>query len=543
MIDIGVGIPEPHNEQVRYYGPGTSERAALQSAISECAATPVDVPIHIDDREIRTPLQFAIPSPHRHDLQLGTVHVADASHVEQAIASARKAAPAWAALDYTERARIFLKVADLISGPMRDILNAATMLGQSKSVHQAEIDAACESADFLRFNAAFGSAIMKEQPLAVPGLWNAVDYRPLEGFVLAVSPFNFTCVGLNLVAAPALMGNVVVWKPSEKAALAAEYVYRAFRAAGVPPGVINVVHGDAGELVGRALDEPDFAGLHFTGSTAVFRGLSSRIYGRIEHYRSFPRLVGETGGKDFILAHPSADIDTLVVALVRGAFEYQGQKCASASRAYIPSSLWGRVRDQLHDIVGCLKMGDVADFATYVGAVIDEGSFRRQEDAIARARCEGAKIVVGGNVDRRDGWFVAPTVLEVTDPHCDSMSRELFGPILSVWVYDDKDWDDVLTLVDGTSPYALTGSVFAQDRPALSEATKRLRNAAGNLYINDKPTGSVVGQQPFGGMRGSGTNDKTGSPLNLLRWVSPRAIKENFAPASDWRYPHLSSAL
>jgi 1-pyrroline-5-carboxylate dehydrogenase len=417
-------------------------------------------------------------------------------------------------------------------------LNAATILGQSKSVYQAEIDAACELIDFWRFNVAFAAELYAQQPVSAKGVWNRMDYRPLEGFVLALTPFNFTSIAANLPTAPALMGNVVVWKPSEKSALAAHWAMELLRAAGLPDGVINLVHGDGAMAVDVATSSPEFAGLHFTGSTDVFRGIWTTVGQRLPSYRSYPRLVGETGGKDFVVAHPSADVDRLIVALGLGAFEYQGQKCSAASRAYVPRSLWPRVRDGVADLASSLPMGDVADLSTFLGAVIDERAYRRHLDAFDRARAAGAEIVTGGTGDDSTGWFVRPTVIRHDDPRADSMVRELFGPVLSVFVYDDADWAGTLDLVD-ESAYGLTGAVFASDRAAVGQAMDRLRWTAGNFYVNDKPTGAIVGQQPFGGSRQSGTNDKAGSALNLARWVSPRAIKENAAAPTTWRYPHL----
>ncbi|MDQ4131595.1 MAG: L-glutamate gamma-semialdehyde dehydrogenase, partial [Actinomycetota bacterium] len=433
-----------------------------------------------------------------------------------------------------------LKAAELLAGPWRDTMNAATMLGQSKTAHQAEIDAACELIDFLRFNVAFAAEILQQQPLNSPGVWNRVDYRPLEGFVLAMTPFNFTSIAGNLPTAPALMGNTVVWKPSEKQALSAHYFMLLLQAAGLPEGVINLVHGDGALVADSCLEHPDFEGLHFTGSAAVLGELWGKIGEHIRHFRAFPRIVGESGGKDFLLAHASADREALLTALTRGAFEYQGQKCSAASRAYVPSSLWPGLRDELVDVTRTLRTGDIADFRNFLGAVIDARAFSRHRAAMEAARHDPhLSILVGGGTDDSMGWFVEPTVLVTADPRHRMMEEELFGPILTVFVYEDATWESVLDLVDTTSPYALTGGIFARDRGAISEATSRLRHAAGNFYVNDKPTGAIVGQQPFGGARRSGTNDKAGSGLNLQRWVSPRAIKETFAPATDYRYPYM----
>jgi 1-pyrroline-5-carboxylate dehydrogenase len=501
----------------------------------------VEIPIVIGGEEIRTGDMAQAVMPHAHGHVLADWHRAAPKHVEQAIAASRRAQREWANWPWEDRAAVFLRAADLIAGPWRDRLNAATILGQSKSWQQAEIDAACEAIDFLRFNVAFARDLLANQPLSVAGAWNRMDYRPLEGFVLAITPFNFTAIALNLPTAPALMGNTVVWKPSEKQALAAHWTMEILMAAGLPPGVINLVHGDGALVSDVAMASPDFAGLHFTGSAAVLQDLWRRSGERLDTYRSFPRIVGESGGKDFVVAHPSAAVDPLLVALVRGAFEYQGQKCSAVSRAYVPQSLWPQLRDGLADMATALPTGDIADPTVFLGAVISQAAFRKHADGIAGAVDTGAKILTGGGTDDRLGWFVDPTVLVTEDPRSDSMTRELFGPILTVYVYDDARWSETLELVDSTSPYALTGGVFAQDRRAIDDAAAALRHAAGNFYVNDKPTGSVVGQQPFGGARRSGTNDKAGSVFNLQRWTSPRAMKETFVPPTDWRYPHLDS--
>jgi 1-pyrroline-5-carboxylate dehydrogenase len=531
-------VPPPSNEPVLGYAPGSAERVSLEQRLATMAKDRIEAPMLIAGREVAGDSTFQVVAPHRRELVLAEVQAAGPGHVQQAIDAALAAAPAWRAMPWEERAGIFLRAADLLAGPWRDTLNAATILGQSKSVYQAEIDAACELIDFWRFNVAFAAELYAQQPVSAKGVWNRMDYRPLEGFVLALTPFNFTSIAANLPTAPALMGNVVVWKPSEKSALAAHWAMELLRAAGLPDGVINLVHGDGAMAVDVATSSPEFAGLHFTGSTDVFRGIWTTVGQRLPSYRSYPRLVGETGGKDFVVAHPSADVDRLIVALGLGAFEYQGQKCSAASRAYVPRSLWPRVRDGVADLASSLPMGDVADLSTFLGAVIDERAYRRHLDAFDRARAAGAEIVTGGTGDDSTGWFVRPTVIRHDDPRADSMVRELFGPVLSVFVYDDADWAGTLDLVD-ESAYGLTGAVFASDRAAVGQAMDRLRWTAGNFYVNDKPTGAIVGQQPFGGSRQSGTNDKAGSALNLARWVSPRAIKENAAAPTTWRYPHL----
>ena len=531
-------VPTPVNEPVRGYAPGSPERGRIEQRIAAMAKERIEAPMVIAVTPVTSGDTFAARAPHRHELVLADVHAARPEHVGQAIDAALAAAPDWAALPWEERAGVFLRAADLLAGPWRDTINAATMLGQSKSVYQAEIDAACELADFWRFNVHFATELYAEQPISARGIWNRTDYRPLEGFVLAMTPFNFTSIAGNLPTAPALMGNVAIWKPSEKQALSAHHLMELFRAAGLPDGVVNLVHGDGAMASDVAMAHPAFAGLHFTGSTAVFRGLWRKASDHLDSYRNYPRLVGETGGKDFVIAHPSADVERLVVALGQGAFEYQGQKCSAASRAYLPRSLWPAVREGIADLASSLPMGDVADLRNFLGAVIEERAFRRHLDAIQSAKAAGAEVVTGGGGDDREGWFVQPTVLRTDDPHSDTMTKELFGPILTVFVYDDTDWQTALDLVDD-SPYGLTGAVFAGDRHAVLDAADRLRYAAGNFYVNDKPTGAIVGQQPFGGARASGTDDKAGSGLNLTRWVAARAIKENALAATDWRYPHL----
>jgi 1-pyrroline-5-carboxylate dehydrogenase len=531
-------VPPPANEPVLGYAPGSPERASLEQRVAAMAKERVEARLLIGGREVAGERTFQVAAPHRRELVLADVHAAGPAQTGQAIDACLAAAAEWRALPWEERAGVFARAADLLAGPWRDPINAATILGQSKSVQQAEIDAACELIDFWRFNVHFARELYADQPLSAKGVWNRTDYRPLEGFVLAVTPFNFTSITGNLPTAPALMGNVVVWKPSQKVALAAHWLMELLRAAGLPDGVINLVHGDGAMVTDVATAHPEFAGLHFTGSTEVFRGVWRKVAERLDGYRNYPRLVGETGGKDFVLAHPSADVDRLVVALGLGAFEYQGQKCSAASRAYIPRSLWPRVRDGIADLAASLPMGDVADLSVFLGAVIEESAFRKHVDAIEGAKSAGAEVVTGGRGDDHEGWFIEPTVLRHDDPRADTMTRELFGPILSVYVYDDADWDEALGLVD-ESPYGLTGAVFASDRAAVQDALGRLRWAAGNFYVNDKPTGAVVGQQPFGGARQSGTNDKAGSALNLVRWVSPRTLKENAAAPTTWRYPHV----
>jgi len=532
----------PRNEPVLQYEPGSPELTALQAELRALAASPTEAAMWIGSEVVRSDDTFELYAPHDHVLHLATVHQADAEHVRRAIAAATEASRAWATTPFEERAAVFLRAADLLSSTRRARLNAATILGQSKSVHQAEIDAACELADFWRFNVHFAARIHREQPISTEQARNRLDYRPLDGFVLAITPFNFTAIAGNLPSAPALMGNTVIWKPSIMQALSAHYTMELLREAGLPPGVINLLHGDGATVANAAIGHPSFAGLHFTGSSEVFSRLWCLIGNRMTRTSTYPRLVGETGGKGFVLAHPSADTEALVVALARGAFEYQGQKCSAASRAYIPRSLWGRVRTDIATIAEEIPMGNVADPRIFMGAVINEAALKRHAAAISAARARGDEILTGGKTDSATGWFVQPTVIVTDDPKSETMTRELFGPILTVYVYDDARWADVLELVDTSTPYALTGSIFATDRGAIEEATTRLRGAAGNFYINDKPTGAVVGQQPFGGSRASGTNDKAGSIFNLMRWTSPRTIKEQLVPIRDWRYPHMGTA-
>lgn len=541
MSSFGFFRPPPaRNEPVLSYAPGSPERASLQAKLAEMAATELEMPLVIGGRDVTTGRTQSCTMPHRRRHLLGTVHWGGPAEVERAITAAAEAWPAWSRLPWEERAAVFLRAADLLSGPWRDTLNAATMLGQSKTVHQAEIDAACELCDFWRFNVAYAARIYEEQPESGPGAWNRMEYRPLEGFVLAVTPFNFTSIAGNLPTSPALMGCTVVWKPSESAAYSAHHLMRLLQAAGLPDGVINLVHGPGPELVPAALVHPDLAGVHFTGSTAVFRGIWAQVGENVGAYRNFPRLVGETGGKDFIVAHRSADPAAVVTAIVRGSFEYQGQKCSAASRVFLPESLWPAIRAQLADQVAAIPMGDVADFRNFMGAVINQRAFERHRDAIAEARSRpDHQILVGGGTDDSEGWFVQPTVVVTQDPGSRLLREELFGPIVTVFVYPDERYLETLDLVDSSTPYGLTGALFATDRSAVEAAHERLRYAAGNFYVNDKPTGAVVGQQPFGGSRASGTNDKAGSMWNLARWVTPRTVKETFVPARDWRYPFM----
>src|SRR5215469_3690725 len=532
--------PLPANEDVRSYAPGSAHRDALQSRLAEMAAEQVEMPLVIGGKDVRDGRTVPAVMPHDTAHVLGTVHWAGPAEMERAARAAGDAWHDWSRLPWTERAAVFLRAADLLAGPWRDTVNGATMLGQSKTAHQAEIDAACELCDFLRFNVAYAARIYDEQPMSSAGVWNRLEYRPLEGFVLAVTPFNFTSIAGNLPASAALMGCTVVWKPSESAPYSAHYMMRLFQAAGLPDGVINLVHGAGAELVPAALAQPDLAGVHFTGSTLVFRGIWSQVGENIASYRNYPRLVGETGGKDFIVAHRSADPDALVTAIVRGSFEFQGQKCSAASRVFVPEGLWAGMRDHLADQVRSITMGDVADFRNFMGAVINQRSFDRQAEAIAEARGRpGHTVLVGGETDASEGWFVQPTVVVTEDRGSRLLRDELFGPVLTVMVYRDADYEATLDLVDRSVPYGLTGAVFATDRPAIQAAHDRLRYAAGNFYVNDKPTGAVVGQQPFGGSRASGTNDKAGSMWNLARWVTPRTIKETLVPPSDFRYPYM----
>lgn len=529
--------PQARNEVVRSYAPGSAESRALQQKIEELRSHSIDIPMFIGGKEIRTGKTRRIAPPHDHAHTLGHYHEGDATHVAQAIEAALKAREEWERLPWEQRAGVFLRMAELLAGPYRDILNASTMLGQSKNPFQAEIDSACELIDFFRFNVQYMTEIYRQQPESLPGIWNRLEYRALEGFVFALTPFNFTSIAGNLPTAPALMGNTVVWKPSNTQIYSAYFLMQLFQEAGLPDGVINLVYVSgpvAGEVIFK---HPEFAGIHFTGSTGVFQDIWKSIGNNIHQYKSYPRIVGETGGKDFVLAHHSARVDVLATALSRGAFEYQGQKCSAASRAYIPESLWPAVKERVLADLADMKMGPVENFTNFINAVIDEKSFDKLAAQIEQARRDGQEIVAGGRYDKSKGYFIEPTIIRASDPKYITLCEELFGPILTVYVYPDHQYEEALALCDQTSPYALTGAVIAQDRYALDLATELLRHSAGNFYINDKPTGAVVGQQPFGGARGSGTNDKAGSALNLLRWVSARTIKENLVPPVSYRYP------
>ncbi|MGI5322774.1 L-glutamate gamma-semialdehyde dehydrogenase [Actinomadura nitritigenes] len=542
-MDAVTTVPTPANEPVRGYAPGSAERARLEARLAELTAeAPVDLPMTIGgERRLGAGAKVAVVQPHRHASVLGTFGTATADDARDAIAAALEAAPTWRALPFDERAAVFLRAADLLAGPWRETILAATMLGQSKTVQQAEIDSPCELVDFWRFNVHFARRLLAEQPISGPGVWNRSDLRPLEGFVYAITPFNFTAIAANLPTAPALMGNVVVWKPSPTQTYAAVLTMRLLEEAGLPPGVINLVTGDGLAVSEVALAHPELAGIHFTGSTATFQHLWKTVGSNIEKFRSYPRLVGETGGKDFVVAHPSADPDVLKTVLVRGAFEYQGQKCSAASRAYVPLSIWENgFKERLAEEVEGLTMGDVSDLSNFVGAVIDERAFAKSRAAIDRAKEDpSVEVLAGGACDDSVGYFVRPTVLVSDDPENEIFTTEYFGPILGVHVYDDDRYEEMLAQMESVADYALTGAVIATDRAAIAHAAEVLRYAAGNFYVNDKPTGAVVGQQPFGGARASGTNDKAGSVFNLLRWTSPRSIKETFVPPTDHRYPHM----
>jgi 1-pyrroline-5-carboxylate dehydrogenase len=534
--------PPPVNEPVHEYAPGSPERERLLARIRQMENERLDVPMVIGGEEVRTGTTAEAVMPHRKSHVLADVHQGGAAEVERAITASADAWEDWHRMPWEERAAIFLRAGELLAGPWRDTLNAATMLGQSKTAHQAEIDAACELTDFLRFNVQFMTRIYEEQPISSPGVWNRLEYRPLEGFVFAVSPFNFTAIAGNLPTSVALMGNTVVWKPATTSMLSAHYLMKLWEAAGLPPGVINLVYGPGAEIGDAALASDHLAGIHFTGSTPVFQSMWKTVGSNIANYRSYPRIVGETGGKDFIVAHPSADVEQVATAIVRGSFEYQGQKCSAASRVYAPSNLWPELRERLEAEISSIKMGDVADFGNFMGAVIDGKALAGHRDAIEEAKSNAdSEIVVGGGVDDSEGYFVEPTVIATKDPGFRTMKEELFGPIVTAYVYPEGKWEETLELVDSTAPYGLTGAVFSQERDALIEAEDALRYTAGNFYVNDKPTGAVVGQQPFGGSRASGTNDKAGSMWNLIRWVSPRTIKETFIPPTDYRYPFLGS--
>jgi len=534
--------PTPKNETVLSYAPGTDERTALKVELKRRKAIEMDIPMYIGGQEVRSGNKQPLNPPHEHKHVLGYFHQGDTSHVEMAVDAALSAKSNWNELTWENRAAIFLKAADLIAGPYRASINAATMLGQSKNAFQAEIDAACELADFLRFNVQFMTEIYADQPNSSPQIWNRLEQRPLEGFVFALTPFNFTAIAGNLPAAPALMGNTVVWKPATTQIYAAQVIMEIFMEAGLPDGVINLMYV-SGSTAGKVIFEhPEFAGLHFTGSTGVFQNLWKTIGNNISKYRSYPRIVGETGGKDFIVAHPSTNAKVVSTAITRGAFEFQGQKCSAASRAYLPSSLWPDIKKYVQEDLASIKMGTVEDFGNFVNAVISEKAFDSITEYIDyAAAASNAEIIAGGKYDKSKGYFIEPTVIVTTDPKFKTMCEEIFGPVITIYVYEDADFKATLELVDGTSPYALTGAIFSKDRFAVQQALDVLEHAAGNFYINDKPTGAVVGQQPFGGARGSGTNDKAGAKLNLMRWVSARTIKENFVPPTDYRYPFLES--
>ncbi|WP_353159700.1 L-glutamate gamma-semialdehyde dehydrogenase [Myroides odoratus] len=533
-------VPSAINEPVKSYAPGTQERELTLNSFKEQYSQLVDIPLFIGGEEIRTGNTKDLFPPFDHKHKLGVYHQADKALVEKAISTALEAKTKWAAMPWEHRAAIFLKAAELLAGPYRAKINAATMIAQAKTLHQAEIDAACEFIDFLRFNVEYMSQIYSEQPLSVDGVWNRLEHRPLEGFVYAITPFNFTAISGNLPSSVAMMGNVVVWKPSATQIYSARVIVEVFKLAGLPDGVINVVYGDSAMITDTLLASPDFAGIHFTGSTGVFNSMWTKIGQNINNYKTYPRIVGETGGKDYVLAHPSSCPKEVAVALTRGAFEYQGQKCSAASRAYIPASLWPEVKDFMAADLATIKMGSPEDPSNFVSSVISESSFDKLAKAIEEAKAaKDAEVVLGGKYDKSVGYFVEPTVILTSNPKYDTMETELFGPVLTIYVYEDAKWSETLKLVDETSAYALTGAIFSQCRYAIAEATEALANSAGNFYINDKPTGAVVGQQPFGGARASGTNDKAGSILNLLRWVSPRTIKETFVPAKDYRYPFL----
>jgi 1-pyrroline-5-carboxylate dehydrogenase len=535
-------LPAPLNEPVRDYPPGSPERAELKARLDEMAGGRIEIPMMIGGREVRTGDTATVVMPHDHDHVLAEFHRGGPDEVARAIEAAAAARAEWSRTPWETRAAIFLRAAELLAGPWRATLNSATMLGQSKTAYQAEIDAACELVDFWRFNTTYMHRLMSEQPMSGPGVWNRIEYRPLEGFVFAVAPFNFTAINGNLPTAPAMMGNTVVFKPASTAVYSAHFLMKLYEEAGLPPGVINMVLGSGSRIGDAVLDHPDLAGIHFTGSTPVFQSMWRTVGQNIDRYHGYPRLVGETGGKDFIFAHPSADPAAVATAVVRGSFEYQGQKCSAASRIYAPSNLWPALRDALREQVSEIRMGDVRDFRNFMGAVIDASAFATQRDAVKQALdADDAQVLVGGQTDDSQGYFVSPTVVETTDPGFDLMRRELFGPVVTAYVYDEKRVDETLELVDRTSPYALTGAVFATDRSAIDHAANVLRNAAGNFYVNDKPTGAVVGQQPFGGARASGTNDKAGSMWNLMRWTSPRTLKETFVPPTDYRYPFMGA--
>jgi 1-pyrroline-5-carboxylate dehydrogenase len=532
-------VPQPVNDVNRSYAPGSPERAELKARLKSMAAEKIDIPIIIGGREIRTGRTQKTIMPHDHQHVLAEYHLAGPEQVQQAIAAAAEARREWASWPWEDRAAVMLRAAELLATTWRSTINAATMLGQSKTAFQAEIDSASEMIDFWRFNTYFAQELYTEQPISSPGMWNMMEYRALEGFVYAITPFNFTAIGGNLTTAPALMGNTVIWKPASSAMLSSYYTLRVLEAAGMPPGVINFVPGEAVQITSLLLDSPDLAGVHFTGSTSVFNSMWKKVGENIDRYRSYPRLVGETGGKDFIVAHASADPQEVAVAIARGGFEYQGQKCSAASRVYVPQSLWAEVKDRTIAMMKDIKMGDVLDFRNFMGAVIDHKAFVRIAEYLDDAK-RNAKVLQGGTARSDKGYFIEPTLIETSDPGYRLLCEEIFGPVVTAYVYPDGRWEETLATMDETSPYALTGAVFARDRMAVRQALSALRNAAGNFYVNDKPTGAVVGQQPFGGARGSGTNDKAGSKLNLVRWVSARTIKETFSPPRDYKYPFMA---
>lgn len=542
MANAFFKVPTPSNEPVKSYAAGSPERAALKAQLAAYKAVSIEVPMIINGKEVFTDNKVSMHPPHEHQHVLGHYHKGDASHVKAAIDAALAAKEAWENTTWEHRAAIFLKAAELLAGPYRHKLNASTMLAQSKNAFQAEIDAACELIDFFRYNVQYMTELYSEQPQSNPGMWNRLEHRPLEGFIFAITPFNFTSICANLCAAPAMMGNVVVWKPAETQIYSAKVIMDLFKEAGLPDGVINLVLTDGPSAGDVIFNHPDFAGLHFTGSTGVFQNLWKTIGNNIGNYRSYPRIVGETGGKDYVIAHSSANAQEVATALVRGAFEYQGQKCSAASRAYVPKSLWPAIKESMVKDLASIKMGTVEDFSNFINAVISERAFDKISGYIEQAKADGVEVVAGGTYDKSEGYFIAPTVLRVDDPRYTTMCEEIFGPILTIYVYEDEYFYETIEVLNDSSPYALTGALFAIDRQVIQKAAHKLRHTAGNFYINDKPTGAVVGQQPFGGGRASGTNDKAGSILNLLRWVSPRTIKETFVPPTDYRYPFLEEA-
>lgn len=540
MLNARIKVPTPRNEPILNYAPGSTEKNTLKAQLQQFSDDHIEIPLIIGGHDVNTGDLGKCLLPHDHQKVIASYHKGNTETVNQAIAAAAAAREEWASMPWEARASIFLKAAELLAGKYRPVINAATMLNQSKTVLQAEIDAACELIDFWRFNASYLPEIFEQQPASAPGIWNYVEYRPLEGFVFAVTPFNFTSIAGNLPTSPALMGNTVVWKPASTAVYAAYWLMQLLKEAGLPDGVINMVPGSGGQIGEPAMSHPDLGGVHFTGSTEVFQGMWQTVGSNIATYKSYPRIVGETGGKDFIFAHASTDPDELVTALIRGAYEYQGQKCSAASRAYIPESIWNTHRDQLCQQADSITYGDVCDFTNFMGAVIDRAAYSSLKGHIDAAQADAdAEVICGGDCDDRTGFFVAPTIIQTRNPHYKTMQTELFGPVLTVYVYADAAYEETLDLCNTTSPYALTGAIFARDRKAINLASDTLRHAAGNFYINDKPTGAVVGQQPFGGSRASGTNDKAGSYLNLIRWVSTRTTKENFVPPTDYRYPHM----